>query len=87
MDIGKIAGATGTIGESQGYQGLPIRATLVIDPANSGEALKIESAWLPTMEERLAILNGAPIILENLYMQPPTMLRVGTAADVVANDA
>ncbi len=86
MDMAKIAGTTDTIGESQGYRGLSIRITPIIDQASGEPAQKIESAWLPTMEERLAILNGAPLILECLYLQPPVLLRVGTSADVVAND-
>ena len=77
MNVTKIEGATRTIGESQGYIGLPLRDVLINCTVGGDGTPAMESAWIPTGDD-LALLNqGAPIILTVLgTCHPPVMLEV-----------
>ena len=81
MQIMKIAGATRTLGKSQGYLGLPVRDELVeIDGQNYH---KIVTAWEPTPAEAERIAAGAPIYLELFcFTPPPLLMTVGEAPDL-----
>ena len=74
-----IEGATRTIGESQGYIGLPLRDE-VVDCAVNGDATPcMVSAWQPSPEEIEAQRAGAPVLLRVLGTQhPPAMVYVET---------
>ncbi len=85
MEIGRIEGATRTIGESQGYLGLPIKDELIDCPVNGPNTPRMLTAWMPNEEERAAIAAGAPIFLSIHGRQhPPVMLIVGDAPRVEA---
>ena len=77
MLIQVIAGATRTLGKSQGYIGLPIR-DVVIECSVGGVATPaMESEWKPTAEELEALNKGGSIKLRVLgTSHPPVMLEV-----------
>lgn len=78
MLIGRIEGATRTIGKSQGYLGLPIRDQTVDCPVNGPGTPEMVTAWLPTPDELAAINAGAAIHVRILGCRhPPIMLEVG----------
>lgn len=78
MQIGRIAGCTRVIGQSQGYLGLPLRDIIIDDTVNGPGTPAMETAWLPTPAEIAAINAGAPIILRVLgASHPPVMLYTG----------
>lgn len=78
MQIGRIAGCTRVIGQSQGYLGLPLRDIIIDDTVNGPGTPAMETAWLPTPAEIAAINAGAPIILRVLGAgHPPVMLYTG----------
>lgn len=80
MIIGRIAGATRVLGQSQGYLGLPLRDE-VIDLAIGGElkpCSRMVTAWEPTPDELTRLAAGAPVYLSVLgNVHPPVMLDVG----------
>jgi hypothetical protein len=78
MQIIRIAGATRTIGKSQGYLGLPLRDIVLEDAVNGPNTPAMETAWEPTPDELAALNAGAPVILCVLGSgHPPVMLRTG----------
>lgn len=79
MDITRIEGCTRVIGEAQGYIGLPLRDISIVDA--EGETPAMESAWLPSDAEKVAIAAGSPIVLRVLGRgHPPVALYVGDPA-------
>jgi len=83
MQIGRIEGATRTIGKSQGYFGLPLRDELINCTVN-GEATPaaMVTAWLPTPEELTALNAGAAVHVRILGVEhPPIMVSVGEAPE------
>lgn len=77
MNIAQIEGATRTIGESQGYLGLPLRDVLVNCSVNGEGTPAMMTAWLPTPEELEALNAGKAIILTVLGSRhPPVMMEV-----------
>lgn len=84
MIIKRIAGATRTIGQSQGYLGLPLRDE-IREVSIGGEIARCHAmvtAWEPTPDEIERIKSGAPIYLCVLgNMHPPVMLNVGEAPE------
>ncbi len=77
MQITKIEGCTRTIGEAQGYYGLPLRDIIINDTVTGPETPAMESAWLPVPVELAAILSGAPITLRVVgRAHPPVMIYV-----------
>lgn len=93
MDITRIEGCTRVIGESQGYVGLPLRDISIIDA--EGETPAMESAWLPSDEEKVALAAGSPIVLRvlgrghppvSIYVGDPTIGRLTDAARDVLNE-
>lgn len=83
MNITKIDGCTRTIGESQGYIGLPLRDVLINDSVNGENTPAMESAWLPSAEDLAALNAGAPIILRVLgTAHPPVMVEAGAKPEV-----
>lgn len=78
MQIGRIPGATRVLGQSQGYLGLPVRDERINDTVNGDGTPCMVTAWLPTAEEILAIMGGAPIHVRILGTEhPPIMVEVG----------
>lgn len=82
MKVGKIKNSTRTIGESQGYIGLPLRESyqpnaISIMPGISLPGKVLESLWEFSTEDVLAIYGGAPLILTVIGDgHPPVILRV-----------
>ena len=78
MIIGRIEGCTRVIGKSQGYLGLPLRDIMVECTVGGPATPAMETAWLPTPAEIVAIQKGAPVILRVLgNAHPPVMVEVG----------
>ena len=78
MQIGRITGATRTLGKSQGYMGLPVRDEVLTCSVNGGGTPAMTTAWLPTPAEITAIVSGAPVHVCILGTQhPPIMVEVG----------
>lgn len=91
MIIGKIEGATRTLGKSQGYTGLPIRDEaknlgdlphmLHYNGSNKVDGDNVPSmvtAWHPTPDEVERISKGATIYLHLVGIaHPPVMLEIG----------
>ncbi|CZT36166.1 hypothetical protein [Rhizobium sp. 9140] len=81
MEIAIIDGCTRTIGESQGYIGLPLRDIILNDTVNGPGTPAMESAWTASPLELEMLNAGAPVILCVLGKQhPPVMLSIGTPA-------
>lgn len=80
MMIGRIEGATRTIGKSQGYAGLPLR-DVVVNCAVGGEGKPaMVLAWTPTPDELARLVAGASVQLWILgTAHPPVMVEVGEA--------
>lgn len=82
MIIGRIEGATRTLGKSQGYLGLPIRDVLLNCSVGGEGTPAMQTAWFPTPDELAAINAGAPIHLTVLgTAHPPVMLSTGKVPD------
>jgi hypothetical protein len=82
MKPGVIQGATVIAGAKQGYLGLPLRPTQVNCTVNGPETLALQSAWYPTVDEIMAMFEGAPVILTAIGpKQQPVMLEVGQKTD------
>ena len=78
MQIGRIPGATRTIGASQGYFSLPLKDELVDDPVTGPKTPCMTTAWLPTPKELDALNAGAAVhvrLIGNAH--PPIMVEVG----------
>lgn len=74
----RIQGATRTIGESQGYIGIPIRDELQDCAVNGPDTPVMVTAWAPTREEIMILEMGAPILLHILgTAHPPVRITVG----------
>ncbi|WP_296584274.1 hypothetical protein [Xanthobacter sp.] len=82
MDIARIPGATRTIGESQGYLGLPLRDEPVHCTVNGPATPSMVTAWLPTPDEVAALMAGAAVHVRILgTAHPPIMLGVGPSGE------
>lgn len=82
MEIGRVTGATRTIGKSQGYFGLPIRDELRNDTVTGAGTPVMVTAWFPTPDELAALNAGAPVHLNVVgTMHPPVMLDVGAVPE------
>lgn len=78
MLFGRIDGATRTIGEAQGYQGLAIRDDIVNCEVNGPSTAMMTTAWVPTPQELEALNAGASIHVMILgTAHPPIMVGVG----------
>lgn len=78
MEINDIKDATRTIGEQQGYRGLPLRDVKIDCSVNGPDTPAMESEWLPTISEVERLKAGAPIILRILGTEhPPVLIEVG----------
>lgn len=78
MLIARIEGATRTIGEKQGYLGLPIRDELVHCSVLGPNTPAMRTAWHPTPSELLALQSGACVHVMLLGVShPPIMVTVG----------
>lgn len=77
MEIQKVPGCTRVVGESQGYQGLPLRDEIVFCHALQQIVPQMVTHWKPTPEE-LAALNAGCVIKVEIHGQvpPPMMLSV-----------
>lgn len=77
----QIEGATRTIGESQGYIGLPLRDERIACAVNGEATPCMLTAWQPSPEEIEAQRAGAPVMLRVFGTQhPPVMVYVETPA-------
>lgn len=76
MLIKRIEGATRTLGQAQGYLGLPVRDECVV---YDGERVpQMVTAWEPTPDELVRLNAGAAIELTVLgSMHPPVYIGVG----------
>lgn len=80
MLSGRIEGATRTIGEAQGYEGLPVRDDRVNCAVNGPDTPMMTTAWIPTPEELAALNAGASIHVKLLGTRhPPILVEVGPA--------
>lgn len=80
MIIGRIAGATRVLGQSQGYLGLPVRDVVLTCTVNGTDTPAMETAWLPTPDEMERIIAGAPIVVRIMgTIHPPIMVEAGDA--------
>lgn len=78
MQIGRVTGATRTIGKSQGYMGLPIRDEIVNCTIGGEDTPSMVTAWLPTPKELEALNAGASVHVRLLGTgHPPIMVEVG----------
>jgi hypothetical protein len=76
--IKRIEGATRVIGQSQGYQGLPLRDEGIACPVNGAGTPSMVTAWEVTPDELVRIEQGAPVLLRVLgSVHPPVMITVG----------
>jgi hypothetical protein len=78
MMVARIEGATRHIGESQGYDGLPVRDEVVHCTVNGPGTPCMVTAWTPTQQELAALIAGASIhvcILGTAH--PPITVSVG----------
>lgn len=72
MQIMMIEGATRVCGKSQGFLGLPVRDEQ-IDGYNV-----MHTAWEPTQEELVKLLNGGKVIISLIGNNPqPIQVNVG----------
>lgn len=72
MQIMMIEGANRVCGKSQGFLGLPVRDE-VVDGVNI-----MHTAWEPTPEELVKLLNGAKVIVSLIGNNPqPIQVNVG----------
>lgn len=84
MLIGHIEGATRIIGKSQGYLGLPVRDVKLPCAVNGDDTPAMVTAWHPTPQELVALMNGAAIHVQLLgQSHPPIMVSVGPEPDPV----
>lgn len=82
MLIGKIQGATRTLGLEQGYEGLPLRDESMYDPVSKCAVPVMVSSWEPTPADLAALNAGAPLHLHIVgTAHPPIMLAVGPTPD------
>ncbi|WP_029002745.1 hypothetical protein [Azorhizobium doebereinerae] len=78
MQIGHVDGATRIAGESQGYQGLPIRDEIINCSVGGEGTPAMITAWFPTPDEIARIVAGAPVLSSIIgTTHPPIMLTVG----------
>ena len=83
MLIGRIERATRTIGEGQGYEGLPLRDELVNCSVNGPNTPAMTTAWIPTPAELEALNAGASIHVRILGQRhPPIMVEVGPVPEL-----
>lgn len=80
MMIGHVKGATRKIGESQGYQGLPIRDAVEFDSAQGFNVRVMQTLWLLSEEDKKRIVEGGAILLTILGSAHPP-LRMETVGE------
>lgn len=81
-EIIRPKGCTRTLGVSQGYSPLPLRDEIIIDKATGQESPSMVTLWQLSMEEKLALMNGQPLVLRLLGRQwPPCLISVGDATE------
>lgn len=74
MIIAMIKGFTRVCGKAQGYMGLPIRDTAVVDKAQNLVVNRMETAWTPTPDELERLNKGANVIVSIFGNTPAPML-------------
>lgn len=78
MQIGRIEGATRTLGKSQGYLGLPLRDETISCTVNGPDTPAMVTAWHPTPDELARLNAGAAVHVRILgSAHPPMMVEVG----------
>ncbi len=88
MQIGRIRGATRTIGKSQGYMGLPLKDVTINCTVNGPQTPAMVTAWLPTPKELELLNRGASVHVTILGQQhPPLMVSVGELPDEPLEEA
>ena len=82
MHLGRVTGATRTIGKSQGYLGLSLRDELINCKVNGDGTPSMVTAWFPTPDELAALNAGAPVHVRILgTAHPPIMVETGDAPE------
>lgn len=85
MIIGRIEGTTRVIGESQGYEPLPLRDQLMTYECANGHqhtCPTMTTAWYPTPAELKALLDGSPVHVRLIGVaHPPIYVAVPEAAE------
>jgi hypothetical protein len=74
--IGRPKGTNVVAGEEQGYQALPMRVQEVRTQLSDGRVFDspgMITMWIPTENERTAILAGEPVFVRILGKVPPPM--------------
>ena len=76
---------THIIGRSQGYAGLAVHFSTVIDGPSQLETPCLRTAWLPTPDQLAKLNAGASIVIEliKVTQHPPIMVDVGDAPEAV----
>lgn len=74
MQVGVIERATRVVGQSQGYNGLPIRDEQINCSVNGPNTPAMITAWLPTPAELAALNAGAAVHVRILGKVPPPMM-------------
>lgn len=77
-EIERPKGCTRTLGASQGYIPLPLRDEMIIDKATGKEVNSMVTVWRLSMDEKLKLMNGEPLVLRLLGTHwPPALIYVG----------
>jgi hypothetical protein len=83
MNTTKIKGCTRTIGESQGYLGLPLKDTVINDSVTGPGTPVMESLWQPSAEDIIKMMAGNPIKLRVVgTVHPPVMIEVAEMEEI-----
>lgn len=79
MQAMMITGHTRICGKSQGFLGLPVRDEFIPHPFLSSEGYNVmHTAWEPTQEELVKLLNGGKVIISLIGNNPqPIQVNVG----------
>lgn len=77
-DIIRPRGCTRTLGEAQGYIPLPLRDEMIIDAATGLETPCMITTWQLSMDEKLRLMSGQPLVLRVLGTRwAPCLIYVG----------
>lgn len=77
-DIERPKGCTRTLGASQGYIPLPLRDEPIVDSATGQEVNSMVTIWRLSMDEKLRLMNGEPLVLRVLGERwAPCLIYVG----------
>lgn len=82
MQTARIENHTKVIGIQQGYRGLYVRETPVVDPISKNKTVLQETAWTPTPAELVLLNLGCSVHVKVMSANhPPMMVGVGPLPD------